>query len=74
MTLSDKVKGRTPLKLYKAGPGTYLTEHQEAKLTKYLIHMAQIGYGIPRKDIPDIVKKVNVQGLGPDGGRTFTQN
>lgn len=58
MTLSDKVKGKTPLKLYKPGPTMYLAEQQEDKLAKYLLHMAQIGYGIPRKDIPNIVKKI----------------
>lgn len=57
-TLSDKNKGKTPLAKYTPGPTTYLSNSQENNLVEYLIHMATIGYGIARKDIPLIVKDI----------------
>ena len=58
MTLSDKIRGKTPLAKFKPGPCTYLSEHQETQLVNYLLHMSKIGYGVQRKDIPIIVKKI----------------
>jgi len=58
MTLSDKVKGKTPMHKYTPGPSSYLSQDQEEELINYLLHMAKIGYGVSRKDIPDIVKGI----------------
>jgi len=58
MTLNDKIKGKTPLQKYVPGPCTYLSLDQESKLKEYLLHMSKIGYGIVRRDIPNLVKTI----------------
>ena len=58
MTLCDKVKGRVPLTSARPGPSSNLSIDQEKRLVSYLLDMANIGYGLMRKDIPDIVKQV----------------
>lgn len=57
-TLNDKINDRVPLVVDRPGPGTYLTADQENRLVNWLITMAKIGYGVPRKDIPNIVKNI----------------
>ena len=57
-TLNDKVFGRVPLKISKPGPSAYLTEEQETRLADYLLTMAKIGYGVDRKDVPNVVKEI----------------
>lgn len=78
MTLSDKIRGKTPITKHRPGPATYLSEHQESQLIKYLLHMARIGYGIARKDIPDVVKtildKAEANGYILPSGQKFIDN
>lgn len=77
-TLCDKVNGRVPLKPSLPGPSAYLTNHQETRLTNWLITMSKIGYAVVRKEIPDVVKGV-LDEAEKDGyvipeGRKFVDN
>ena len=78
MTLSDKIKGKTPLAKFSPGPSTYLSQEQENKLARYLNHMSKIGYGVARKDIPvvvkDILDKAEASGYVLPSGQKFTDN
>jgi hypothetical protein len=78
MTLSDKVKGKAPLVRAQPGPSSHLSEDQEHRLVKWLLHMAKIGYGVMRKDIPGVVKRVLdeavTNGYIIPEGKTFVDN
>ena len=39
-----------------AGRATALTKEQEDRLLDYILTMASIGYGLCKKEIPDVVK------------------
>ena len=58
MTLNDKIHGRSVITKGVSGPGTYLTSAQETRLVNFLLHMAKSGFGIVRKDILLVVKKI----------------
>ena len=58
MTISDKYRKKTPLVNCKPGPQTFLSEHQEQQLVKFLSHSSKIGYGVERKAVRDIVKNI----------------
>ena len=47
-TLSDKVKGKTPL---VPSSRTLLTEDEEQRLVKYILEMAEVGFGQSTDDI-----------------------
>ena len=57
-TLSDKMLMKVPLNVERPGPSGNLSKEQEEILVNYLITMAKIGYGVPRKDVPIIVKEI----------------
>ena len=38
------------------GPKPALLPHQEERLKNWLAYMGKIGYGLSKKEIPDIVK------------------
>ena len=58
-TFCDKLKGRTPLhRVNQRGPEPYLTPAQEKRLLDYLIWRSKIGYGIPAKEVAEIVQEV----------------
>ena len=57
-TLNDKINGRVPIARQQSGPSSHLSPSQEDRLASYLTTMTKIGYGIGRKEVPNIVKSI----------------
>lgn len=57
-TLRDRFFGRYPEGKHKPGPSIRLSKEQEGTLRDHLIHMARIGHGISKKDVPLLIKEI----------------
>ena len=57
-TERDRFHGKYKEGKHVPGPNSALTPDQEKSLSKHLLHMANIGYGVCKKDIPRLIKEI----------------
>ena len=67
-TLRDRYHGKYDAGKHSPGPSLGLTWEQEDHLKKHILYMARIGYGISKKDIPQLIKEIlnRAEGEDPD--------
>ena len=58
-TVRDRFHGKYKEGKHVPGPNSVLTPDQEKSISKHLLHMANIGYGVCKKDdIPRLIKEI----------------
>ena len=79
-TIRDRYYGKYNEGKHKPGPLSALSYEQEEQLKTHLLTMANIGYGVPKKDIALLVKEIldRAEGEDPDNykleNRKFKDN
>ena len=57
-TLRDRYHGKYKEGKHYPGPSPGITTEQESTLSKHMLYMAKIGYGMNNKDVPNLIKEV----------------
>ena len=57
-TFRDRYHGKYKEGKHYPGPSPGITTEQESTLSKHMLYMAKIGYGMSNRDVPNLIKEV----------------